>query len=78
MLRTIATPIASALSVMMATNGSATRVTSEPKIEIVAADQTRWNATLLHSDFVGSSSGGGKVGSRRGSAKARGYAKPRG
>ena len=43
-----------------------------------AADQTRWNATLRHSDCVGSSSRGGKVGSRSGSAiGATGYAKPR-
>ena len=37
----------------MATKGSATRVTSEPKIEMVAAAQTRWKAPLRHSDAIG-------------------------
>jgi len=32
----------------MATNGSAIRVMREPKIEMVAADQTRTNAPLRH------------------------------
>ena len=54
-----ATPTASAFSVRMATNGSATRVTSEPKIEIVAALQTRRNAPLRQSDCESTGSGRG-------------------
>ena len=47
--RTRATSNAPASSTRIATNGSAIRVISEPKIEIVAADHTRTNALFCQS-----------------------------
>ena len=49
MERTRATSNAPASSTRIATNGSAIRVISEPKIEIVAADHTRTNALFCQS-----------------------------
>ena len=54
MLRTSATPNASAFRVRIATNGSARRVMRLPKIEMVAAAQMRWKAPLRHKVGVGS------------------------
>ena len=47
MLRRTATSIAPAPSVRIATSGSAMRVMSDPKIEMLAAAQTRTKAWLL-------------------------------
>src|SRR3954454_9553516 len=72
--RRIATSTGPALSVRMATNGSAILVTNDPNTEIVAADHTRTNAPLRHSVGVGVTSWVGGTGSSRGSeVTARGY-----
>jgi hypothetical protein len=49
MLRTTATSNGPACSVKIAMTGSANRVMSEPKIDTVAADQTRTKAWFDHS-----------------------------
>ena len=49
MLRISATSSGPAFSVRMAMIGSANRVMSDPKIDMVAADQTRTKAWLAHS-----------------------------
>ena len=49
MLRTTATSNGPAFSVRIAMTGSANRVMSDPKMDTVAADQTRTKAWLDHS-----------------------------
>ncbi len=70
--RSSATSSGPALSVRIATNGRAIRVTNEPNTEIVAALHTRTNALFLRRLGVASASDGSGIGSDAGSITVRG------